>query len=98
MSYIKMYDSFTDGFDKRSKASLRILMILMCHLGKDNMIVNEDGIDATIGEIAKMVNRSYDTTRKAIAELIKLNKLKCKHYRSFHTFQMNPEIAEVDHE
>ena len=34
----------------------------------------------------------------AIAELIKLNKLKCKHYRSFHTFQMNPEIAEVDHE
>ena len=29
MSYIKMYDSFTDGFDKRSKASLRILMILI---------------------------------------------------------------------
>ncbi|MGL5995355.1 MAG: hypothetical protein ACRC1I_02350, partial [Pseudomonas proteolytica] len=63
MSYIKMYDNFTDGFDKRSKASLRILMILMCHLGKDNMIVNEDGGEATIREIAKMVNRSYDTTR-----------------------------------
>lgn len=98
MDYIKMYDSFTDGLDKKSKTSIRVLMILMCHLGKNNMVVTEDGTEATIKEISRIINRSYGTTRKSIAELVKLKKLKCIHYRGKRVFQMNPEIAEVAHE
>ena len=97
MNNVRIYEDFSDGIENISKSSVRTLAKLVCCIDKNNIIVDANDNPMTLKEICKIAKRSYGTTRKAVAELVKTKKLIRITYGNSYIYQINPDIAEIDY-